>query len=37
MEILTQRQQQIPGFISRCIDTIGKPPTFREISAHTSA
>jgi repressor LexA len=34
MEILTQRQQQVLDFISRCIDTHGAPPTLREISAH---
>jgi repressor LexA len=34
MENLTQRQQQVLDFISRCIDTLGAPPTLREISAH---
>ena len=34
MDNLTQRQQQVLDFISRCIDTHGAPPTLREISAH---
>ena len=34
MDNLTQRQQQVLDFISRCIDTLGAPPTLREISAH---
>jgi SOS-response transcriptional repressor LexA len=34
MENLTRPQQQVLDFISRCIDTLGAPPTLREISAH---
>jgi len=34
MDKLTQRQQQVMDFISRCIDTLGAPPTLQEISAH---
>ncbi len=34
MENLTQRQQQVLDFVTRCIDTFGAPPTLREISAH---
>ena len=34
MENLTKRQQQVLDFVTRCIDTLGAPPTLREISAH---
>jgi SOS-response transcriptional repressor LexA len=37
MDNLTQRQQQVLDFISRCIDTHRAPPTLREISAHIGA
>jgi len=34
MENLTKRQQEVLDFVTRCIDTLGAPPTLREISAH---
>jgi repressor LexA len=34
MENLTQRQQQVPDFISQFIEANGAPPTLREISGH---
>jgi repressor LexA len=34
MENLTERQQQVLDFITRCIEMHGAPPTLREISAH---
>jgi repressor LexA len=34
MENLTKRQQQVLDFVTQCIDTLGAPPTLREISAH---
>ncbi|MBI5589529.1 MAG: transcriptional repressor LexA [Deltaproteobacteria bacterium] len=34
MENLTKRQKEVLDFVTRCIDTLGAPPTLREISAH---
>jgi repressor LexA len=34
MENLTKRHQQVLDFVTMCIDTLGAPPTLREISAY---
>lgn len=34
MQNLTKRQQQVLDFVTRCVDTLGAPPTLREISAN---